>query len=87
MPGLIIEKSDNEIKVEFKLKTVEGLSEAFEKIIKRIRLKPLFKEFVYNNNILNFDSSGLNSENILRESSKTKDPVVSTSFFKGDNIK
>jgi len=36
MPGLIIKESDDEIKVEFKLKTVERSGKAFERMIKRI---------------------------------------------------
>jgi len=87
MPGLIIKESDDEIKVEFKLKTVERSGKAFERMIKRIWLKPLFKEFVYNDDILNLDFSSLSFENILKELLKTKDPVVDASFFKSDNIK
>jgi hypothetical protein len=85
--GLIIKESDNEIRVEFKLKTVKGINKAFKKIIKYIWLKPLFKEFVYNDDILNLDFNSLSFENILRESLKTEDLVVSTSSFKSDNIK
>ena len=36
MSGLIIQESNNEIRVEFKLKTIKRISEAFEKIIKRV---------------------------------------------------
>jgi hypothetical protein len=87
MSGLIIKESNNEIRVEFKLKTIKRISEAFEKIIKRVWLKPLSKEFVYNDDILNFDFNSLSFENILKESLKTKDLVVSIFSFKSDNIK
>ena len=87
MSSLIIKESNNEIRIEFKLKTIKRINEAFEKIIKRVWLKPLFKEFVYNDDILNFDFNSLSSENILKESSKTKDLVVSASSFKSNSIK
>jgi len=87
MSSLIIKESNNEIRIEFKLKTIKRINEAFEKIIKRVWLKPLFKEFVYNDDILNFDFNSLSFENILKESLKTKDLIVSIFSFKSDNIK
>ena len=54
---------------------------------RHIKLKLLFKEFIYNNDILDFNFNSLSFENILKESSKTKDLVISTSSFKSDNIK
>jgi hypothetical protein len=87
MPGLVIEESDDETGVEFKLKAVEGTGEAFERMVKRVRLKPLSKEFVYNDDILDLDSGGLSSENILRESSRTEDLVVNASSLKSDSVK